>query len=476
MQSDRGTTVIVSTTKKRSSAAMGSSKEFAIPLVLVGIALLFGLWTGELGWCLFVASLVWIWVQAIEYRKVRKWSQRPLRKPRNGLDSWFALAYAPFRSLKRERQRTQRMAFRLRQILGLSEVVPDGVIILGPNGEMEGLNTAAKQMLQLNDSDLGLSLASVVRSPDFVAFLRAADNDEPLEFVSPFDPNVSFEARRINVDTGRVIVLIRDITALNRLLTMRQSFVANVSHELRTPLTVMAGYLETLEDPDQDEQLKLELLPRLNSPVRRMQSLVDDLLLLTQLESNPLTEHRAPVNMRRVIEGAVYELQGLLASDDQITVRCNTEQSVFGVETELHSVCVNLLSNAVRYSPKGSQIDISWCAMDGACRLAVKDGGVGIAPEHISRLTERFYRVDMAGARAKGGTGLGLAIVKHILRRHNSELQVESQLGVGSLFYCDFEPYDPDADPDAKRGHEPSLSTEENGTETTIPSSATQVH
>lgn len=428
---------------------MGSSKEFVIPLVLLGIALLLGLWTGELGWCLFFSTLIWIWIQVIEYRKVRKWSQRPLRKPRNGLDGWFALAYGPFRSLNRERQRTHAMAYRLRQILGLSEVVPDGVIILGPTGEIEGLNGAAKEMLQLNDSDLGISLASIVRSPDFVSFLRADSHEEPLEFVSPFNANASFEARRINVDTGRVIVLVRDITALNRLLTMRQSFVANVSHELRTPLTVMAGYLETLEDPEQDNALKLELLPRLNSPVRRMQSLVDDLLLLTQLESNPLTEHRAPVNMRRVIEGAVYELQSLLASDDQVCVRCDTDQQVFGVETELHSVCVNLLSNAVRYSPEGSRIDIAWQQVGDICRLSVKDCGVGIAPEHISRLTERFYRVDMAGARAKGGTGLGLAIVKHILRRHDSELQVDSQLGSGSLFFCDFNPYQPGSEDSA---------------------------
>ncbi len=424
---------------------MGSTKEIFIPLVLLTVAVFFGIWTDEMGWCLLGATLIWIWIQGTEYRKVRKWTKNPMRKPSNGLDNWFALAYRPYRSLLRQRQRTQAMAARLRQILRLAEVVPDGVIILGPNGEIEGLNNAAKDMLELSDADLGISLASVVRSPDFVHFLRPNGVAEPLEFTSPYDAEVSLEARRIDVastseDPSGAIILIRNVTTLNRLLTMRQSFVANVSHELRTPLTVVAGYLETLVDPQQDTALKLEVLPKLNSPIKRMQSLVDDLLLLTQLESTPVSDQKTPVNMRRVIEGAVHELQGLLASDDQITICCESEHHVCGVETELHSVCVNLLSNAVRYSPEGSHIDISWTNVDGKCRLAVQDAGVGIAPEHLHRLTERFYRVDMSGARAKGGTGLGLAIVKHVLRRHDSGLQVRSELGTGSLFFCDFDP------------------------------------
>ncbi len=419
---------------------MGSTREYIIPLALLSVAILFGFWTDALGWCLFGASLIWIWIQSVEFSKVRRWSMRPLRRPANGMDSWFALAYRPYRALTRQRGRTKAMAVRLRRILGLSEVVPDGVIILSPTGEIEGLNGAAKSMLQLADTDMGISLASVVRSPDFVAFIRDGRTEEPLEFISPFDSDVSFEARRINVDTGRTIVLIRDITALNRLLTMRQSFVANVSHELRTPLTVISGYLETLADPEQENDLKLQLLPRLSSPIHRMQSLVDDLLLLTQLESTPVSEYRTAVPMNRVIEAAANELRGTLASEDQITICCESQHKVFGVETELFSVCVNLLSNAVRYSPKGSHIDVSWRDVDGKCRLAVRDCGVGIAPEHLSRITERFYRVDMSGARAKGGTGLGLAIVKHVLRRHDTELQVESELGTGSLFYCDFTP------------------------------------
>lgn len=417
---------------------MGRATEFTFTLTLTLAAVILGWVTGAMGWSLFLGTLVWIGVHALEYRKARRWAQRPLRRPDNALESWFSLSYAPYRSLTRERQRTRAMAARLRDILNLAENIPDGVIVLSASGDIEGMNTAARDLLSLSDADIGLGLATVLRIPAFVAHLRDSEGDEPLEFSPPFDPERSFEARRFLTVAGTTIVLIRDITTLNRLLTMRQNFVANVSHELRTPLTVISGYLETIGDESQDPQLRLSLVERLYSPVNRMERLVEDLMLLTQLESTPFTPASEPIALGRVLEAAAQELRGVSAAPDQITITVDPDARIHGIESEVHSVCVNLLTNALRYSEKDAPIHASVTIGEDNVRLKIVDNGFGIAPEHLDRLTERFYRVDLAGSRARGGTGLGLAIVKHILRRHDSELCIDSTLGKGSTFYCDF--------------------------------------
>ena len=424
--------------KPEFTALTDSVKELAIIAGLLLAALIIGLITEALGWSLFIATLVWLTLQIREYRKVARWARRPFRQPRNGSEAWFQLAYQPFRTLQRERARTKAMADRLREILSLAEVIPDAVIVLSQHGEIEGMNNAAKELLYLTDRDIGLVLTTVVRNPDFIRFIRSGNTDEPLEFVSSMNQERMYEARRIETDIGRTIMLVRDITALNRLLTMRQNFVANVSHELRTPLTVVSGYLETILDEEQSPDLRLELTQRLNSPIKRMQNLVNDLMLLTQLESTPADTHRHTVKLGRIIRAAVNELQPLCGHPDQICVDIQADPPISGIETELHSVCVNLLSNAIRYSPEDRPIRISLSEHDDGVRLRVQDHGYGIAPEHLSRLTERFYRVDLAGARTRGGTGLGLAIVKHVLLRHESELQIQSTLGEGSSFFCDF--------------------------------------
>lgn len=407
---------------------------------LIISAVIVGLISGAMGWTLLAAALVWITVHWREYQKIATWASHPWRKPTNGLDAWFELAYGPYRALLRQRDRTRSMGTRLRQILRLLEVIPDGVIVLSASGEIESLNTAAKSLLHLSQADVGIGLATVVRSPDFVEFVRAENTDAPLEFTSPFDLDTTLEARCFNIDDGENggrIMLVRDITALNRLLTVRQNFVANVSHELRTPLAVVNGYMETIADQEEDTDLRLQLIDKLEPPLQRMQSLIDDLMLLTQLESGSEPPKRN-LNLGNVVNNAVAELGGIIGFATRLNLQVDTQQKILGIDHELHSVCVNLISNALRYSPEDMPIEVSCEDRGDVIRLAVRDHGVGIAPEHLNRLTERFYRVDMADARTRGGTGLGLAIVKHVLRHHDSTLQIDTELGVGSTFYCDF--------------------------------------
>jgi two-component system phosphate regulon sensor histidine kinase PhoR len=419
---------------------MRPMSELQLITMLTALAIGGGLLTGQMGWCFFLAAAAWGIRQYGEFEQLRQWAKRPLKLPPNVSDSWYELAITPYRQLGRERQRTRATLARVREIIGVTEMIPDAVILLDEAGSIETMNSAARRLFNLKKEDIGLGLGSIVRSPDFAAFLRNDVAEAPLEFTSPLNPEQQLEARSFESESLRKLILVRDITSSNRLLTMRQQFVANVSHELRTPLTVVNGYLEAMEDPSASDELRLQLIGKFATPMSRMQALVEDLLLLTQLEAaTDITEPRL-ISMTQVIKGAVDELQSLQRSPGQIIVRCESEQKVIGSEKELHSVCTNLLSNALRHSGSSDKIEISWADTKDNVRLTVADNGTGIPTEYIDRLTERFFRVDVSGAQARGGTGLGLAIVKHVLKRHDSELHIESTLNEGSKFYCEFRP------------------------------------
>ena len=334
-----------------------------------------------------------------------------------------------------------RLKARLRDLEFFTEVIPDGVVIINNLLIVEASNESAQSLLGLPEDSIGKSFEEFIKVPRLINFVRQQTQQEPLEFTSPIQKDSILEARLFNVDKDTKVIVVRDITTLNRLLTMRQSFVANVSHELRTPLTVVKGYLETMVDETAPADLRLSLIDKLSAPVSRMESLVQDLLLLTQLESNPVPPEMDDIRMTELIENAYNEVQGLLGKEDSLVINKDCDSKIKGISAELSSVCINLISNAIRYSPDGANIEVGWSTTDeGKARFSVKDQGLGIAKEHLDRITERFYRVDMKDSRARGGTGLGLAIVKHVLRRHNSELQVKSKVNEGSLFFCDFEP------------------------------------
>lgn len=428
---------------------MDTNHDWILIATLTAITLILGWATGAWGWACFGGLALWSIYQYREYRKIRRWSRNPLKRPANALDAWYNLAYPPYRGLQRQRERTQRVTQRVRQLLRLTQHIPDGVIVLATTGEIEGVNAAAQRLLQITDADRGLMLSTIVRSPMFVQFLKEEVMEAPLEFSSPVEDGITLEARRFDTEDQGSIILVRDITALNRLLTVRQEFVANVSHELRTPLAVMQGYMETLSDPQEDPALRLELISRLESPLDRLQSLVNDLLLLTRLESQEDVRRHSPFSLSRVVEDSVRQC-AVLTDAQRIQTSITEDLRMIGNEEELRSVCTNLISNAIRYSPDGGDIEVQLTQHDGRLTLAVRDHGVGIAPEHLDRLTERFYRVDMADARARGGTGLGLAIVKHVLRRHESNLEIESHLGEGSTFSCAFDVYDPEINHEAQ--------------------------
>jgi two-component system phosphate regulon sensor histidine kinase PhoR len=418
-----------------------SALEWTLAAGLVAGGLVIGLLTGEPGWSLFGASLVWSALQLRERRALERWSRAPLRLPRQHLDTWDALADRLYRLNRRSRRRSRRMIEMFGNLRTMTDALPDAAVVIDSSGAIESFNGAAEELLHLERTDRGGNLPALLRQPDFVALARGRQQNGIVEFASPYDDDRRLEARRIPISGGHALLLVRDVTQLNRLLTMRQDFVANVSHELRTPLTVIMGYLETMTGEELDAATLRELAGKLEPPAHRMRALVDDLLLLSRLESDrpPGSQDLVPLEMSGIVRTCISEARDLSDGRHKFEVEVDKSTRLLGIEREIHSAIMNMLTNAVRYSPDGGRIVISWEPIeDGGARLAVEDEGIGIAPEHLERIMERFFRVDLAKSRVRGGTGLGLAIVKHVLKRHRSQLMVESAPGRGSRFYCDF--------------------------------------
>ena len=419
---------------------MFARQDWIIVAMLVSGSLILGWLTNAFGWSFAAGVLLWATLQQREKKHLAHWARRPLARPESVLESWQALSTALYRTIRNSRERNRTTLTRMRALRLITHVLPDAALVLSPSGEVENLNTAAGKLLNLQAADRGHNLSSLVRQPEFVALLRGRITANQVEFTSPINDATRLEARRVLMDDGRTLVLVRDVTELNRLLSMRQDFIANVSHELRTPLTVIVGYVETLLNDDLDPGTASALVAKLRSPTSRMRALVDDLLLLTRLEASPNPDRNEldAIAMPGVLGSVVNDGRALSAGRHEITVDVSSQARVIGIENELLSACLNLLTNAVRYSPDGGAIHVSWRDVAGGARFAVQDHGMGIPAEDLSRITERFYRVGLAKSRVRGGTGLGLAIVKHVMKRHNSELQIRSRLAEGSTFFCDF--------------------------------------
>lgn len=393
-------------------------------------------------WLLLAIALVWIGYQSVQRRRFSRWARHPLRRAKGLSPGWAETAGSVRRRVRRARSRTRAVLRSMAELQIVTEALPDAAVVIDQRGQITRYNPAAGRLLRLSGKDVGRDLRKLVRDSQLAQLLDGGIDDHVLEIMSPFVTGVRLEVRVIDVATRTKLVLVRDVSQLYRLLTMRQDFIANVSHELRTPLTVVAGYLETMTDEDiSDVDVQL-LAGKLVSPVKRMEALVGDLLLLTRLEASspPAASELDAIDVESLAQAVLREAEGLSDGRHEFRLELASQIQIRGVSKELHSALMNLVSNAVRYSPNGGVITVSFDQSDSGVHLAVSDTGMGIPPEHISRLTERFYRVDFAAARVRGGTGLGLAIVKHVLKRHNSTLSIQSELGRGSRFCCDFPP------------------------------------
>ena len=337
-------------------------------------------------------------------------------------------------------QRTQHIAA-LQQMEQATAALPEGVVILGESDRIEWCNPLAEAHFGLNSAfDIGQQITYLARQPEFVAYLAARSAGQALILRGTRQDDITLSINLIAYGEGKSLLISRDITQLERIETMRRDFVANVSHELRTPLTVVNGFVETLQDMStRDSDMAQRALHLMGEQTRRMTHLVDDLLTLSRLENeqNPLHEEDE-ADVCAVLREIEQEGLQLSRHKHRLSLVLETESGLQGSRNELRSAFSNLVSNAIRYTPDGGNIDMRWSLQDGQAVFSVKDSGIGIAPQHIARLTERFYRVDRSRSRESGGTGLGLAIVKHIALRHQARLEITSEEGQGSTFSLRF--------------------------------------
>jgi two-component system phosphate regulon sensor histidine kinase PhoR len=413
----------------------------ALGAAFAGVA---GVWV-----MLALASLVLLFIHYIQLIRFLRWAQQlPLGSaviPCVG--GLWGLIYQSLRERRRDIA-TQKALLEtaLDRFREATDAMPEGVVILDGSMGIEWMNQQAQTWLNLSlSSDFGLPITHFLREPSFTAYLKHERAGAPLHLYSQRCPGRDLELRVVPFAGGRRVMLVRDITRVAKLESMRRDFVANVSHELRTPLTVIAGFIETLRDPDKpwSNTEAMTCLALMDQQTRRMQTLLQDLLTLAALETDlPPRDERIVVcdllhrvgHEIEVLAGDAYPVSICIDSSDQADL-------LIGSAQELYSVVSNLATNAWRYSPQGGAIELSWQReADGSGRLTVTDQGMGIAAEHLPRLTERFYRVDRSRSRDSGGTGLGLAIVKHVLERHQGRLDIQSVPGEGSRFAAIFAP------------------------------------
>lgn len=349
------------------------------------------------------------------------------------------LLYAVTRLLEKERRLAHQLLGRARYFKHAAEALPEGVIAIDGMHRISWFNKGAIALLGLRRSNRGQLVSSVLRLPDVLALVDGQHHGS-LEMPSPVDASRILELEVTPFLQGHNLLIIRDISAFKRSDAIRRDFVANASHELRTPLTVMQGYVEMMLDTsDSQQNYWHKPLEQMHNQSERMRKIVDDMLILSGLEGNDSKLKFSSVNVSVLLTQIVDEAQQLSGKrGHHIVLSLETEMGLVGHEEYLRSAFTNLIGNAVRYTPDGGSIYVRWWQDGSGAFLSVTDTGIGIAHEHLPRITERFYRVDSARSRATGGTGLGLAITRHVLERHNATLNVESEIGIGSCFRCVF--------------------------------------
>ena len=389
----------------------------------------------------FAAGLLVIAVT--HYRHIallRRWLRDPVpeRVP-SGLGIWDLVFADLYRLLRRQRQSESRLTATLEDFRQAGAAMPDGMVILDSQDRIEWCNPVAEQHFGLDRSrDAGQGITYLVRQPQFVEYLQAQRYSEPLE-MRQTRGDLILSVQLVPYGDQQKLMISRDVTDLERVETMRRDFIANVSHELRTPLTVLSGFLETIMDiKPADSELLRRSLPLMMDQTERMRRLVEDLLTLSRLESSHNPPREESVNVPELARVLYHDALALSAGRHRVALDQADDDWLTASEEELRSAFSNLVSNAVRYTPAGGEIMVVWQRRGPEAVFSVRDTGIGIASQHLPRLTERFYRVDRSRSRETGGTGLGLAIVKHVLNRHQARLEIASEPGRGSTFSAVF--------------------------------------
>ena len=399
---------------------------------------------------MLLASAIWMLTDSLRGEQVLRWLRG------GNVDGaavrfgyWGEIVARARRLVRTQEEQTESADARLQAFLAAIQASPGGVMLIDRRNRIEWCNVTAADQFGLDAKrDIAQAVVNLIRAPVFIAYL--AEQNYSHEVVVQTQTRPTAPSRTISLQIhpygeGSKLMLTRDVTVINQVEAMRRDFVANVSHEIRTPLTVLAGFVETMQTLPLDETDRRRYLGLMAQQSRRMQTLVGDLLTLSQLEGGPLPGTDDWINVTLLLKQTEDDARALAAivvgsaAQQQLEFHVESGIEIAGAGSELQSAFANLVGNAVRYTQPGGSVVVNFsCLSDGRAVFVVKDSGPGIAPEHLSRLTERFYRVDRSRSRETGGTGLGLAIVKHVAQRHGGELGIGSVLGQGATFSITF--------------------------------------
>jgi len=412
----------------------------SVPVVLSALAglLLWGMFSSAIAFLFMLAALLAVMAyRARQLFKLGQWlgDARIETIPEAG-GIWDDVFSSLYKMVKQHNQTKQELAAELHHIEQATSALPEGVAILNAANRIEWCNPLAQQLFDLDpEQDIMQDITYLVRQPEFVEYLHESNFNTPLIMRPARRDDMILSIKLIPYGDEKRLLIIRDITQFERVEAMRRDFVANVSHEMRTPLTVVSGFLENLQDmPDLNKDSSRRALHLMAEQTRRMDNLVADLLTLSRLENEQSPLHEEPVDIKQLLIEVYQEGKLLSGEHHPLQMEVTSEAKLLGNRDELLSAFGNLLSNAIRYTPDGGAIFLRWIDREGQPVFSVQDSGIGIAAQHIPRLTERFYRVDRSRSRETGGTGLGLAIVKHIAIRHQAKLEITSEEGKGSTF------------------------------------------
>lgn len=410
----------------------------ATVLIGVGVGWLFGNPWGGLA-CALALHLAWVLANLF---RLEWWLRnRNYADPPDVGGVWGEIIAQIVRLHRRKRFHKQRFVQLMRQLQRSTAALPDGVVILNAQREIVWFNRMAARLLNLRrTADLGMRVENLLRAPEFVRYLAGQDYSNPVVVRTTTGEDGFLSLQVAPYGDGQLLLLVRDVSRQMRLEAVRRDFVANASHELRSPLTVISGYLETLaQDPLLDAELKGPVA-EMRRQAERMTAIIRDLIELSRLEETDEVVGGEPVDVAALAALLRKDVLARPVRPRDVRVKVESQSQLLGDEPEIHSAFSNLVDNAAKYTGADGALEIRWFVDEDGGHFAVSDTGIGIPPEHIPRLTERFYRVDAGRSRATGGSGLGLAIVKHVLQRHGATLEVQSTLGAGSTFTCHFPP------------------------------------
>ena len=404
-------------------------------VVLIGLfCSLFGTSIGLLSEVLLIALIVYLfWVFKLASR-VLTWIDKGMRGlPPEADGLWGEITDTLNRQRRRHRRSEDKMRLTINRVTRVTEALDEGILVLRQDRTLDWWNSSAKRLLALRTSDRGTSVMNLMRDPIFVAYIHQDQFSTSIKLASNVQDDVLLELSASYFGEGEIVLVITDISHINKLETLRSELVGNVSHELRTPLTVVRGYLETLQDLSKGTALQVKAYAEMSNQVTRMQSLADDLITLSQLEEDlePKTES---FDIGSLLTSIVGEAEALSNGQHVIVFNGQTTMAMAN-QKAIRAALGNIIFNAVKHNPDGATIKITVTNRDQGLLVSVADDGIGIDPMEIPRLTERFYRGDSSRNSKTGGSGLGLAIVKHAITQAEGTLTINSRLGQGAQFH-----------------------------------------